>query len=67
MTNQIPHDMPGGDRSEFCPVCGQHFACAECTADTCNALNETSHYVDLEDDEPGHNQFGEAGYWAGTA
>ena len=43
MTNKIPHDMPGGDRSEFCPVCKQHYACANCTETQCNFRGERPH------------------------
>ena len=43
MTDQIPHDMPGGDRSEFCPTCDQPYFLEDCTAEQCNASGERPH------------------------
>ena len=36
--NSPPFDE---DRSEFCNGCGQHFACANCTATECNSRGES--------------------------
>ena len=40
MTNDQLFDE---DRSDFCSVCGQHFACANCTATQCNFPGECPH------------------------
>lgn len=60
-TNTQP--FPGQDRSDFCSHCEQHYACANCTAEKCNDRGDEV-YDDYHDDEPGHNEFGELGYWA---
>ena len=41
MTNGQP--FANEDRSEFCPVCKQHYACANCTAAQCNFPGERPH------------------------
>ena len=41
MTNQIPFDMPGGDRSNFCLVCGQYLILEDCTPEKCNSRGES--------------------------
>ena len=41
MTNDQP--FANQDRSEFCDACGQHFACANCTAAQCNFPGERPH------------------------
>ncbi len=43
MTDQIPHDMPGGDRSEFCSECGQPYFLEDCTKTQCNSQGELPH------------------------
>ena len=43
MTDQIPHDMPGGDRSEFCPECGQLPILEGCKVEKGNAAGERPH------------------------
>ena len=55
------------DNSSMCSGCRQPLFLEDCTPEQCNSRGENPHYVDLDDDEPGHNQFGEAGYWVGTA
>lgn len=54
------------DDNEPCPKCGQPMFLEDCTPGKCNSRYEldTGDYR-KEDDEPGHNQFGEAGYWVG--
>ena len=52
MTNKIPHDMPGGDRSDFCPGCGQYLILEDCTPTKCNATHEPDSY---EDHPPGYD------------
>ncbi len=39
----LTQPFPTADRSEFCPICGQHFACADCTATQCNFPGERPH------------------------
>lgn len=44
MTDQMPkHDMPGGDRSDFCPVCNQPYFLEDCTPGKCNSRGELEH------------------------
>lgn len=42
-------DWKNQDRSEFCDVCGQHYACANCTAEKCNCREYRNGREDIDD------------------
>ena len=64
---ELANHLRALDNSSMCPGCRQPLFLEDCTPEKCNSRGESPYCDNRDDDEPGHNQFGEVGYWAGAA